>query len=158
MSRKIYPMLCLAACALISSDALAERFIGKVKVTLIDPATVSAQEPLSFGPIKSTPGATCSMDPETGELIGSACISSQAETAQMNINGTENLSVSINLSDGESDQVQFQPAIYNGIDEAETFQLASEVHPINLGGTVKVASTPTSANSNINYDVEVLFP
>jgi hypothetical protein len=147
---------------------LAESFVAKVKVTLIDPANASAisESQAMVLPVKQLAGGKCTIEPQSGALTGNACLPQEAQSAVINIDGKEYLDIEVHLTGSRSSTVQFSPTLYNGYNQQDSFQLSSNQHLINIGGTVtqtKTTSllgnnTPIDDQQNVSYGIEVLYP
>ncbi|KZY59135.1 hypothetical protein A3752_08430 [Oleiphilus sp. HI0081] len=167
--RKAPLALVLLSCFTFSVSAQAESFKAKVKLTLVDPASVSAigstQQTLSM-PVKKLDNSQCTIDPKSGSLQGNACLEPSVDTPQLDISGRAAQAISVKLSDSVTNSesaasLSFEPTLYNGYDQTENFQLSTSSHSVNIGGTIYQHNTSNSALNTqavLQYGVEVLYP
>ena len=152
--------------------AQAESFRAQVKVMLIDPASLPAEDQthtLSI-PLKELESGRCEINAKTGSLSGNACLGSEIETPTLDLSGRASQDISIKLETGhnaedqEAATLSFKPTLYNGQNQNENFQLTTSHHSINIGGEItqhpKALATNTLAadSTNIHYGIEVLYP
>jgi len=156
--KTLLPLFFSVVCLLVCANSYAESFTASVKLELIDPASLTAEQLLQFGTVKNIPDGQCTMNPANGELRGTTCTTAYAQPPQVNISGEKALAVSVYLSGTSSDAIHFDPSLFNGSNHQSNFKLSKNLHSVTLGGTLSQSSAFVKNISELNYDVEVVYP
>jgi len=135
-----------------------QSFTATVKLTLVNPITLTEEKGVDFGLIHLVDGGQCNMAPATGMLSGDACGTSAADKSVINISGSKGLAVSVSLSESNTvSGVQFIPRLFNGTDDNLNFVLSDFTHSINIGGSLLISDAATAGPASLSYGVEVMY-